>query len=132
MGRGYGSASGSGGAAVRLQRALCTHAYRVAPAVEIARADLQKRVVLEALGTTVRALLDYEGPEAKQFQRQIDGVYRPVWRVLIRPNMRDHWHYFVDAVDGRVVEAYNNTQTEGPRTGRGVDLKGAVQTFNVY
>ena len=103
-----------------------------AAAVEIARADLQKRVVLEALGTSVRALLDYEGPEAKQFLRQIDGVYRPVWRVLIRPNMRDHWHYFVDAVDGRVVEAYNNTQTEGPRTGRGVDLKGAVQSFNVY
>ena len=46
--------------------------------------------------------------------------------------MRDHWHYFVDAVDGRVVEAYNNTQTEGQRTGRGVDLKGAVQSFNVY
>ena len=103
-----------------------------AAAVEIARADLQKRVVLEALGTSVRALLDYEGPEAKQFLRQIDGVYRPVWRVLIRPNMRDHWHYFVDAVDCRVVEANNNTQTERQRTGRGVDLKGAVQTFNVY
>ena len=88
--------------------------------------------MLEALGTSVRALLDYEGPEAKQFLRQIDGVYRPVWRVLIRPNMRDHWHYFVDAVDGRVVEAYNNTQTEGQRTGRGGDLTGAVQTFNVY
>ena len=29
-----------------------------AAAVEIARADLQKRVVLEALGTSVRALLD--------------------------------------------------------------------------
>ena len=103
-----------------------------AAAVEIARADLQNRVEVAALGDAMRTLLDYEGPEAKQFLRQIDGLYRLVWRVLIRPNMRDRWHYFVDAVDGRVVEAYNNTQTEGPRTGRGVDLKSAAQSFNVY
>ena len=101
-------------------------------AIGIAREHLRQRVDLEDFDAVEAGLLGYEGPEAELYLREIDGAHRPVWQVRIRPNMRDNWHYFIDAVDGRVIEAYNNTQSEGPRTGRGVDLGGLSQALNVY
>lgn len=103
-----------------------------AAAIEIVREHLARRVVLEEFDQMTAGLLGYDGPEAELYLREINGAHRPVWQVRIRPNMRDHWHYCVDAADGQVIEAYNNTQTEGPRTGRGVDLAGVERTLNVY
>ncbi len=100
--------------------------------IRIARANLRQRVVVEEFDEIAQQLLGYEGPTAELYLREIEGVHRPVWQVRIRPNLRDNWLYFIDAQDGHLVEAYNNTQTDGPRTGQGVDLSGQSRTLNVY
>ncbi len=115
-----------------LQEAGLSPALGAAAAIAVAREHLRQRVVLEEFDAMTAGLLAYEGPAAELFLREVDGAHRLVWQVRIRPNMRDNWHYFVDAENGHLIEAYNNTQTEGPSTGQGVDLGGRVRTLNVY
>ena len=54
------------------------------------------------------------------------------WRVEIRPNFRDHWRYFIDGATGAILEKYNATNADGPKTANGTDLLGTTRALNTY
>jgi len=81
----------------------------------------------------LRRLLSYDGPEATlclHTPPSADNLSL-VWHVLIRPNVRDEWHFFVDALTGKVVEKYNASPLETPATATAFDALGVPRTFNV-
>lgn len=100
----------------------------------IATGHLSLHQPVVELSAVMRELLAYAGPTAElMLQPQADGAYRPVWRVDIRPNARDHWVYAVDAVSGVVVERYNATPWQISRvTASAQDLHGATRQVNAF
>ena len=82
----------------------------------------------------MRRLLRYDGPDTGLCLWRRDGhaTSRLAWHVEIRPNMRDRWVYFVDALSGSILERYNATMTDGPAGGRGTDLFGTARDLQVY
>ena len=82
----------------------------------------------------MRRLLRYDGPDTGLCLWRRDGhaTSRLAWHVEIRPNMRDRWVYFVDALSGSILERYNATMTDGPTGGRGTDLFGTARDLQVY
>ncbi|MFH2056442.1 MAG: M4 family metallopeptidase [bacterium] len=111
-----------------------TPAVSAAAAIRIATTDLGAIGLIRNTSPLLRRLLDYDGPEANLYIWSARGIGDPqlVWQVLIRPNLRDRWFYFVDALDGEVLESYNNTQTAGPATATATDLNGVTQTIHSY
>ncbi|MFH1571351.1 MAG: M4 family metallopeptidase, partial [Gemmatimonadota bacterium] len=104
-----------------------------AAAVERALDHLAAQETVAELDPEVRAILGYDGPAAtRALLPGDDGGLRAVWRVEIRPNLRDHWRYYVDAGDGAIVDCYNTTVTDGPATATAVDLAGLRQPVDVY
>ena len=112
------------------------NADRISPdkAVEIASGNLSKTVVIKELSQNVKNLLDYNKPEGELFIWIDDKTQQPrlVWQVRIRPNIIDHWYYFIDAITGEILKKYNNTKTDGPTTASATDLNGVMQTINTY
>ena len=97
------------------------------------REHLGRRQQIVQLPEAMRQLLGYDGPTATlMYLFSAAGAYEPVWRVEIRPNMRDRWIYTVDAGSGDIVERYNATPWEGPVTAPAVDLNGVTRQLNVY
>lgn len=103
-------------------------------AIYTATSDLGATGLIRRSSPLLRQLLNYDGPQANLYVWSKQGVGDPhlVWHVLIRPNLRDLWYYFVDAHSGEVLEAYNNTQSEGPATATATDLNGVSQTIHTY
>ncbi|MFH1567032.1 MAG: M4 family metallopeptidase, partial [Gemmatimonadota bacterium] len=102
-------------------------------AVERALDHLAAQETVEELDPEVRAILGYDGPSAtRALLPGDDGGLRAVWRVEIRPNLRDHWRYYIDAGDGAIVDGYNTTPSDGPAKATATDLSGARQTIDVY
>jgi len=103
-------------------------------AVEIASENLSETVAIRQLSQNVKNLLDYDKPETELFIWINDNTQQPhlIWHVQIRPNIRDHWYYFIDAISGEILEKYNNTKTDGPAVAAATDLNGVVQTINTY
>ena len=103
-------------------------------AIDAARAELSSRAPIAELSPQSRALLQYDGPEASRCIWMHPDTQRPhlVWHVLLRPNFRDRWYYFVDAHSGEVLQRYNATATDGPTTAQATDLLGDEQTLHVY
>jgi len=102
-------------------------------ALQRVREHLLKQRQPQGLSQRARQLLNYEGPTAElMLQTLADGGFQPVWRVDIRPNLRDHWVYAVDARSGLILERYNATPWENPSTAPVVDLRGATRQLNTF
>ena len=103
-------------------------------AVDVALTDLGSLTAIQDLSEQSKALLQYDGPQVTQniWVHPHTGRSHLVWHVVIRPNFRDRWYYFVDAHNGEVLQRYNATATDGPTTAQAVDLLGETQTLHVY
>lgn len=103
-------------------------------AIEIATADLGATGFIRNSSPLLRKLLDYQGPQANLYIWSENGSGAPhlVWQVLVRPNLRDRWYYFIDATSGEILQFYNNTHTDGPATATATDLNGVSQTMHSY
>ena len=52
--------------------------------------------------------------------------------VELKPTFIDIVYYFIDGLTGEVIHKYNNTKTDGPILGSGVDLLGKTRPLNLY
>ena len=101
-------------------------------AMQTATDHLAQRVEVQPITGQLAALMKYNGPVA-DLHVVIEGLTpRLTWKVLVRPNWRDRWVYFIDAQTGEVVDCYNSTPTDGPTSALAEDLKGQQQTIQVY
>ena len=103
-------------------------------AIGKAISGLAERVMIEPLNDWARTVLSYNGPSCTKYiwSEQNDRQPHLVWHVEIRPNFRDCWYYFIDTQSGKILQAYNATNSDGPTTSVATDLNGNNQTLNVY
>ena len=104
-----------------------------ADAVERSLEHLSATVTIIELDDTSKRLLDYDDPitERTVWVNQSGGEAQFAWHVMIRPNMRDVWHFFIDDYTGTVLDAYNATAWQTPETATAADALGNIRTFNV-
>lgn len=105
-----------------------------ADALDRALQDLARRRPIQSFTPEVARLLGYPGPSVEKiiFPDRQTGRPHLAWMITIRPNLRDHWRYFVDALSGEILFRYNATAFDGPATAQATDLNGQAQTINVY
>ena len=107
--------------------------FSAADAVRITEHDLSQTTVIRKPNEFMKKTMNYVQPavEAIYYPTSSDG-YSYCYKVVIRPNFRDEWIYYIDAATGNVVDKYNNTPYDGPNTGSGRDLGGTTRTVNTY
>ncbi|HXF06102.1 MAG TPA: M4 family metallopeptidase [Blastocatellia bacterium] len=117
-------------------RSVRTVESKVSSAEALNRAvqDLARRRPIHSFTSEMARLLGYPGPSVEKviFPDRQTGRPHLAWMITIRPNFRDHWHYFVDALSGEILFRYNATTFDGPATAQATDLNGRTQTINVY
>ncbi|MDH3651156.1 MAG: M4 family metallopeptidase, partial [Saprospiraceae bacterium] len=62
-----------------------------------------------------------------------------VWHVSIHPNLASRWEYFVDAIDGQIIQKYESLcklhdppLVDGKSEGNGIDLNGTARTLQTW
>lgn len=104
-------------------------------ALQLVQNDLQKVSPILELTPEQHNLLHYSGPTVDTVildNKKNFNQYSLAYVVTIRPNFRDEWIYFVDAMNGSIVHKYNNTKYDGPVTANATDLNGVSRTINTY
>jgi len=102
-------------------------------AISIAESDLSQTTEIKLLNDFVKKMLKYEHPTATAiYYPDKFNNYRISYKVIIRPNVKDEWIYYIDAQSGEVVEKYNNTPTAGSTKGTGLDLFNVSRTVDTY
>jgi len=103
-------------------------------AVARAVADLALQSRLEDFDPETRALLEYAGPTAERniWLDPESGAAHRAWRVEIRPNLCERWRYFIDGASGTILEKYNASNADGPKTANAKDLLGTTRALNTY
>jgi bacillolysin len=103
-------------------------------AISISIRDNTNRALQHHLSDQIRQILEYEGPAATQYIWIDENTQEPhlVWFVEMRPNLRDHWYYFIDAANGNILEQYNATNFDGSVTATAADLYGIERTLHVF
>lgn len=122
------------GTAVRIDSGLAASpSVDTGLVIRIIEEDLRKITLLRELSPAERKMLEYSGPVCSLVYYDRDYKhYRLTWEVSIRPNLVEEWKYFVDALTGKIIHKFNNTKSDGPALGSGIDLNGATRTFDVY
>ena len=104
-------------------------------AIDVVVNNIKVETFYKELDAGEKSFLDYEGPESElviyHHKRDFQSE-RLTWHIHIRPNMVEHWIYFVDAKTGEIIDKYNNTCTDGPATAQSQDLNGVTQTIHTY
>jgi bacillolysin len=106
-----------------------------AQAVAAALADLQTRTTVRPWTAAERQYYDYQAPEATLVVYRTPGYLRQTrlaWLLEVRPNFVEHWHYFVDATDGRILHSFDHTCSFGPRATVANDLDGQSRPLQVF
>lgn len=64
----------------------------------------------------------------------ITQVSMPVlaWHITVRPKALRRYEYFIDAITGEIIRAFDNTCNSGPAVGSGNDLHGQNKQFPTY
>ncbi|MBN1290827.1 MAG: M4 family metallopeptidase [Candidatus Latescibacteria bacterium] len=102
-------------------------------AIETAMNNLSSTKTITEFDQSLKTLLKYPGPES-ELTVWVDKNYvtpHIAWRVLIRPNIRDQWQYFIDAYSGEVLDSYNETTWETKATASALDALGVTRIINV-
>ncbi|MBN2699674.1 MAG: M4 family metallopeptidase [Bacteroidales bacterium] len=85
------------------------------------------------LTETQKALLNYNSPSVRLVIYPAEpGTESLCYEVDIRANFLEQWKYFIDAREGRVIDKFNNTKSDGPATASAYDLGGILQTIDTY
>ena len=102
-------------------------------AITMAQNHLTTQQVIAPITPTFKEWLQYTGPLANLYIWFETSTQTPhlAWHIMIRPNWRDRWVYFVDAHTGKILEYYNNTHTQQAVIASGTDLNGIEQTLQV-
>ncbi len=105
-----------------------------AEAVTIAEGDLGGKTSFQTFDDWTKAILGYEQPTAQKYIWVNPETQSPhlIWHVTVRPNLRDHWYYFIDAGSGAILESYNATNFDGPATANATDLNGVTRTIHTF
>ena len=79
--------------------------FSAGQAVEKAVDGLSSNTQFSELNDFMRKLYGYEGPSAELVILDNPEFTQPrlVWHVVVRPNARDFWQYFIDARHGEIV-----------------------------
>ncbi len=105
-------------------------------AVYFAIKDLSKTKKINILSEAEKSLLKYTKPKTElliyHVNEDIDSE-RLVWKIEIRPNLIERWDYFVDAINGNVVDKFNHTCVfDGPTTANAKDLNNVTRSIKTY
>ena len=102
-------------------------------AIRIAGNDLSQTTEIRKPNEFMKKTMNYEHPTAETIYYPTQtGVYDLCYKVIIRPNIRDEWIYYINSNSGEVVDKHNNTPYNGPNTGTGRDLSNTTRTVNTY
>ena len=87
-----------------------------ADAVAASLARFRQEGTLQSLTPQQQQLLNYTAPSAELTILPTWEASKPTlaWRVLVRPNMLDHWEVFIDAHTGQLISRTNLTCTFMP------------------
>jgi bacillolysin len=98
--------------------------------------DLSQKTKFRELNSDEKSLLDYEGPVIDTIVYTLSQPvvrYVLAYHVTVKPNLREHWEYFVDAKTSGILQSYQNIcAIDGPRTANGTDLNGVSRQLNTY
>ncbi|WP_051312994.1 M4 family metallopeptidase [Sporocytophaga myxococcoides] len=103
--------------------------------IETAVNDLKKTLSVRTLSAKEQQVLEYKGPEATLVivpRSEMIKLYELAWEISIRPNLIDHYHYYVSAITGKIIFKENHTCTAVHATGTAPDLNGVNQTVTSY
>ncbi|MFC0877829.1 M4 family metallopeptidase [Saccharicrinis sp. FJH2] len=97
-------------------------------AVQKVKSDISTKTICRAISEPQRKFLGYDPVQPKLV------IYdnKLVYKVEYRPNIIEEWIYYIDAGNGSVVKAYNNTKSDGPATATATDLNNVQRTVNTY
>jgi bacillolysin len=102
-------------------------------AIQIIITDLKQMTVFRELTPGEKKLLNYQSPYCSLVWYDTGhNNYKLTWSVSLRPNLIEEWKYFLDAQTGKIIHKFNNTKSDGPALGTGLDLNGLTRTFDVY
>ncbi len=103
--------------------------------IETAVSDLKKTIQVRALTLQEQQILEYKDPEARLVivpRSEMIKLYELAWEISIRPNLIDHYHYYVSAVTGKIIFKENHTCTAIHATDTAPDLNGVNQNVTSY
>lgn len=87
-------------------------------AIRIAESDLSLTTVINAPTEQMKEMLNYERPVSEAIYYPVHlKAYRYCYKVVIRPNFRDEWIYYIDSNNSEVIEKYNNTPSGSSNMG---------------
>ena len=104
-------------------------------ALQTVKQDLARHTFLKTFTDAEKELLEYAAPEMELVIYQVKQPVlqqRLAWHLSIRPNLMDHYDYFVDAKSGEILDHYNHSCTIGPAKGSGVDLAGNTVELELF
>ncbi len=129
-------------------------------AIAVSLDYFRQRDALQTLNEEQRKLLNYDHPRAELVILPSWEATVPTlaWRVVVRPNVLDHWEVFVDAHSGELISQTNMTCSFIPKlgeshpahhaahehthaaplktlrrsTGSGVDINGVSRSLNIW
>jgi len=105
-------------------------------AEEIAQRNVATRVKVLEFNERQLELLQYDGPESRlviYHDPDKPTVHRLAYEVALRPNVKDHWYYYIDAQNGEILNARNHTcSLMPPVNATGTDLNGDQQQVVVF
>ena len=104
-----------------------------ADALARVNSDLSQKTAIVSTGDIQKYASAYSGPEAQLVIRKETDSDTPllVWHVVIRPNLKEEWQYFMDARDGSIVESYNAVPDQSMVSATAKDALGISRTFQV-
>jgi bacillolysin len=102
-------------------------------ALERSRAHLAGLNLLRDIPAGMGRVLRFSEPTSVQTiwidKRDIPHL---AWQVDLYANVRDWFTVFIDAASGEVLNAINNTKSEGPVDASGLDLGNVTRSFRAY
>ncbi|MEL6626206.1 MAG: M4 family metallopeptidase [Bacteroidota bacterium] len=103
--------------------------------IEFMMPHLAEQTTVQELSPRWKQMYGYEGPETELIVYDVPGyvsTQRLTYHIEARPNVIEHWDYFIDAHTGEILNFYNHTCTIGPALGSGTDLNGVTRNLNVF
>lgn len=108
-----------------------TPSINKAQAIENALTDLKLISIVQKVGA-IGKMLNLDPDAAELIILPINKSKKLAYEVKVRPNLIERWVYFIDALDGKVLDKYNHTcSVDGIVSATARDLNSMTRTFNI-
>jgi len=103
-------------------------------ALQIVIEDLKKHTTImsKTASAMLQKLMPHFQPVSELNILPKEKEHVLVWKITYSPNVKEHWHYMVNAHTGEIEKKYNDVCSFGPETARADDLYGIERTINTY